>query len=36
MTAYTLGAHCPEQPHSDIAAAPLPNPAVVPPDNTNT
>lgn len=36
MTAYTLDAHCPELPHSDIAAAPLPNPAVVPPDNTNT
>jgi 4,5-DOPA dioxygenase extradiol len=36
MTAYTLGAHCPEQPHADIAAGRLPNPAVVPPDNTNT
>ena len=36
MTAYTLGAHCPKEPHSDIAAASLPNPAVVPPDQTNT
>ncbi|MGA3183271.1 MAG: 4,5-DOPA dioxygenase extradiol [Candidatus Dormibacteria bacterium] len=36
MTAYTLDAHCPEQAQSGIAAARLPNPAVVPPDNTNT
>jgi 4,5-DOPA dioxygenase extradiol len=36
MTAYTLGAHCPKEPHSGIAAAALPNPALVPPDHTNT
>jgi 4,5-DOPA dioxygenase extradiol len=35
MAAYALDAHCPEQPRSDTAAAPLPNPAVVPPDHTN-
>ena len=35
MTAYTLGAQYPEQPHS-VRAAPLPGPDLVPTDDTNT
>lgn len=36
MTAYTLGADTPEQPHTHIAAAPLPGPDLVPTEDTNT
>jgi 4,5-DOPA dioxygenase extradiol len=36
MTAYTVGAPTPHASASDDAAAPLPSPDVVPPDNTNT
>jgi 4,5-DOPA dioxygenase extradiol len=36
MTAYTLGAHCPQQPHPATAAAGLPDPDLVPADDTNT
>jgi 4,5-DOPA dioxygenase extradiol len=35
MTAYTLGADCPEQPHSNVAPAALPSPDLVPTDDTN-
>jgi len=35
MTAYTLGTPRPEQATSPAAAAPLPSPDVVPPDDTN-
>ena len=36
MTAYTLDAHCLAQPHANAAAAPLPDPGIVPPNDTNT
>jgi 4,5-DOPA dioxygenase extradiol len=35
MTAYTLGAHTPERPPSPTAAAPLPNPGLIPTADTN-
>lgn len=36
MTSYAVDANCPEQQHSEAAAAALPDPHVVPPDDTNT
>jgi 4,5-DOPA dioxygenase extradiol len=36
MTSYTLGAGRRDSPHSSASAAPLPNPDVVPADDTNT
>jgi len=36
MTAYTLGARPPEPPATNTAAAPLPSPDLIPPDETNT
>lgn len=36
MTSYTLGARCPQQVTSAAAGAPMPSPARVAPENTNT
>lgn len=36
MTSYTLDAECPDPPAVDAPAAELPDPALVPPDETNT
>src|ERR1700730_16501017 len=36
MTSYTLDANCPSRPDIDAPAAPLPDPALVPPDETNS
>ena len=36
MTSYTLDANWSEQQHSDAAAAALPDPDLIPPDDTNT
>jgi 4,5-DOPA dioxygenase extradiol len=36
MTSYTLGASCPDVPDVDAPAAKLPDPALTPPDETNT
>jgi 4,5-DOPA dioxygenase extradiol len=36
MTSYTIGTNWPEEEHSRVAAAALPGPDLVPPDDTNT
>jgi hypothetical protein len=36
MTAYTLGSPGSAGPASPSAAAPLPSPSLIPPDDTNT
>jgi 4,5-DOPA dioxygenase extradiol len=36
MTAYTLGQHFPKTSQNSVGSAPLPDPGIVPPDDTNT